>query len=80
MITKETFFIGGKPHQIVQTKVSLKYDVVEIQSVPENWKSWAKGMVRVRLHTGSIESCLQFLLELINEKGIPADREGWWAL
>lgn len=66
-INDQTFFVNGKPHQIVIGKHSNQYHVVAIQDVPENWKSWDKGLLRVKLHTGNLVSCLGFIQFLIGE-------------
>ena len=67
IINDQTFFVNGKPHQIViDSKNSDLYNVVEIREVPEQWSAWATGLIRVLLHRGDLLSCFSFIETLIN--------------
>lgn len=65
-INDQTFYIGGQPHQLINAKVPLTYSVCLIEDNP--WVGETR-LLRIRLHTGNLQSCIDFISKQLELKG-----------
>ena len=67
LINEFTFFIGGKPHQILASDsgIPLRFDLVQLVQSP--WSD--EGLIRVKLTSGRIDEVFAFAQEMLASDG-----------